>query len=57
MNPPTASVPQPVLAPDTTRRLRELNDFANKNPKEFIRIFEQVKQHDDTPALTPTQDP
>ena len=38
-------------------RLRELNQLANDNPEEFIRIFDQGRQRLDTPSSTPTQDP
>ena len=47
--------PQPIVSSDTTQRITKFNALANKNPKEFIRIFEQGKRND-TPAFTPSQD-
>lgn len=47
----------PTAPQSTAQRLNELNEFANKHPEEFIRIFEQGKQNDDTPVSTPPADP
>jgi hypothetical protein len=56
MNPSSTPVPQPEVSPDTTQRMNELTEFARNNPNEFIRIFDQGKQFNDTPVSTPPQD-